>query len=146
MDSKTLKAIQILAIKAIENPTYEDQFRFICRWFSKTFSIPLNKVDEYSEEEILQAWFEERFKDMLDSGDDEQRKAYEEIRQNIIYEEELKEAEDEDEEWVKEMQRQVQEEQKNQESQSLPEELNLLDIPEQGDLSDLSFSDDIDGN
>jgi hypothetical protein len=143
VDSKTLKAIQILAINAIENPSYEDQFRFICRWFSKTFSIPLNKVDEFLEEEILQAWFEERFKEMLDSGDDEQRKAYEEIRQNILYEEELKTAEDEDEEWVKEMQRQVEEDQKKQQSQSLPEELNLLDIPEQGDLSDLSFIDDI---
>lgn len=144
MDSKTLKAIQILAINAIENPTYEDQFRYVCRWFSKTYSIPLNQVDQYSEEEILQAWFEDRFKEMLESGDDEQRKAYEELRQNLIYEEELKEAEDEDEEWVKEMQQQVKEEQKSQESQNLPEELNLLDIPEQGDLSDLSFTDDID--
>lgn len=144
MDSKTLKAIQILAIKAVENPTYEDQFRFICRWFSKTYSVPLNNVNEYSEEEILQVWFEERFKEMLESEDNQQRKMYEEIRQDVLYENEIKEVEDDDEEWVNEMRTQIEKKQKTEEFQNLPEELNLLNIPEQGDLSDLSFSDDID--
>ena len=148
MDAQTFKSIQILAVNSIENPTYEDQFRFVCRWFSKTYSVPLNKVDEYTEEEILRAWFEEKFKEMLESGDDSQRKYYEEMRQNIIYEEELKGADKEDEDWVEEMQNQVKNDADNA-SQNLSlkdmEELNLLEIPEQGDLSDLSFSDDTDG-
>jgi hypothetical protein len=146
VDEKTLKSIQILALNAVENPTYEDQFRFICRWFSKTYSIPLNQVDQYSEEEILQIWFEDKLRDLLEDGGDEQRKAYEDARQNILYEEELQQAEDEDEEWVKEMKQQVElDNQKNQVSQEPTDELNLLEIPEQGDLSDLSFNDDIDG-
>ncbi|NBO99759.1 MAG: hypothetical protein EBU90_06485 [Proteobacteria bacterium] len=140
MDKKTLKAIQILALKSIEDPSYEDQYRHISRWFSKTFYIPLNQVDNFSEEEVLRAWFEEKLRDLSSSEDEEQRKIYEETRNSILYEDEIEEVENEDDKWVQEMEKEIKESQKNKELQDLPistEELNLMDIPEKGDISDL---------
>lgn len=147
MDEKTLKAIQILALKSIEAPSYEDQYRYICRWYSKTFHIPITQIDNFSEEEILRAWFEERFRELATSEEAEQRKVYEETRNSIIYESELSEAENEDDEWVKEMEKEATEAQKNKELQDLPaefKELNLMDIPEKGDISDLISASDQD--
>lgn len=140
MDEKTLKALQILALKSIELPSYEDQYRYISRWYSKTFHVPITEVNNFSEEEILKAWFEEKFRDLASSEDEEQRKLYEETRNSILYEEELAEADKEDDEWVKEMEKEAGEDGKNKELQGLPndfKELNLMDIPEKGDISDL---------
>lgn len=140
MDEKTLKAIQILALKSVEAPSYEDQYRYISRWFSKTFHIPITEVNNFSEEEILKTWFEEKFRELATSEEEEQRKIYEETRNSIIYENEITEAEKEDEAWVKEMQKEAEESEKNKELQELPnntEELNLINIPENGDISDL---------
>lgn len=140
MDEKTLKAIQILALKSVEEPSYEDQYRYICRWYSKTFHVPITEVNNFPEEEILKIWFEERFRELVTSDDEEQRKIYEETRNSLLYEEELADAENDDDKWVNEMQKEIEESQKNKELQDLPdnlEELNLMDIPEKGDISDL---------
>lgn len=58
MDIKKYKEI---ALANIINPNNEYYYRFVCRWFSKTFHTPLNQVYNMPIEEIFITYFEETY-------------------------------------------------------------------------------------
>lgn len=65
MDTALLRAIQAIALRGIVDPTPESQVRYVCRWYSKTFSTPLHVVyGEIPLEDIFLAFFEERYREL----------------------------------------------------------------------------------
>ena len=57
-------ALKLLALRAVMKPDGEAHYKSICRWYSKTFHTPLHTVDELPEEDVLTAYFEDRYEDM----------------------------------------------------------------------------------
>jgi hypothetical protein len=100
------RALEVRALAAVEAKTGEWFYRFVCRWYSKTFSTPLQEVYSLTDTEIFTAYFEDRFEGLVMSGEEEDKMKLEEIRADLLetidekFERELKEArgavEDED--------------------------------------------------
>lgn len=65
-DVDLLKALRINAFHAVKYRDSEYVLRFIKRWYSKTFSTPLEEVDDIPVEDLLTHFFEERYQDMDD--------------------------------------------------------------------------------
>lgn len=59
-----LTAIQLSAMKAVEQPDHEACLRRVFRSYSKTFHTPLHIVEELPEEVVLQAYYEELYSEM----------------------------------------------------------------------------------
>ena len=104
LNSKLVKELQILALMAIESPTWDDWYRRICRWYSKEFSTPLSEVQDLTEETVIREYFEDQFYNMKMRTDDEGIEAYKNLKDNIINEEEIQAAEEqveaEDDNWM----------------------------------------------
>lgn len=142
MDTSTINSIMVLAIKAIEEPTYQDFRNKVARWYSSTYSVPLPDTDAIPDHELLKVYFEERYRELYD-GDDAARRAYDETRLAVLNAfTGVAEANDtSDDEW----QRQLEEEVKRQglPKQAAPDPAqgpvpppNLgFDIPDQGQVS-----------
>lgn len=67
----TIRAIRLLALAAVlnqhrRNPKPDPEYfrRFVMRWYSKRFHTPLDKVEGLPMEDILQAYFEERYEEL----------------------------------------------------------------------------------
>lgn len=83
------KALRILALKAAIKPDGEALLRHIFRWYSKTFSTPLHEVYDIPVEDILTAFYEDKYENMepadrdkelaelLQTPEDEKREALE---------------------------------------------------------------------
>lgn len=63
-------AQRLQAMKAVLAPDEEAWLRHIFRWYSRTFHTPLHQVEELPIEDVLQAFYEDRYEDM----EEEERK------------------------------------------------------------------------
>lgn len=65
-DLDHLKAIRLLAFRAVEKPDHEYILRNICRWYSREFYTPLSEVEAIPLETLLTHYFEVRYEQMTD--------------------------------------------------------------------------------
>ena len=103
IDAELIKAIQILALRAVEDPNDEDSYAKICRWYSKEFSTPLHEVETLDPVYVLTHFFQSRFVDLY-SGSDQDAAQYDEERANLLYPEKVKDKVSKDEDWIRKLQ------------------------------------------
>lgn len=103
MKPALLEALQLLALRAVESPNWDDFYYSVCRWYSKTFHTPLHQVRSVPKADVMRAWYEEHYEELLNSEDDKKVERYHEIRDSIVFKEELAEREQEDAAWEQEM-------------------------------------------
>ena len=87
MDSELIRAIQLLALEAAESRTYEGFTRNVARWYSKTFSTPLEIVlYDIPFNNVLLAYYEETFANMIEaaSGDLAKHREWEQFRARLL--------------------------------------------------------------
>ena len=84
MDHESLKALQVIALKAVEDPTYQDFYDRICRWYSKTFSTPLAEVRQLADTEVLSTYFKETYYELAMDDSDDSLKKYQELRDSVL--------------------------------------------------------------
>lgn len=136
MNNDLFKAAQIRALRAVENPTFEDTFKRIQRWYSTTYHVDITKIDTVPDEEILQAWFEERFRALKDSPDEKIQEEWTVLKRSILFEKEVQTVEDEDAEWERQMIEEIKAQNAIQEPEKPKESPNLIsDTPDQMELS-----------
>lgn len=80
--------MQILALKAVEEPTFEDLFRRIQRWYSRRYHVDITKINTIPDEEIWRTWFEEQFLEWKSHDNALMREKYQEFKQSILFEKE----------------------------------------------------------
>ena len=68
------KAIRILAFRAVETKEGGYTTRYVCRWYSREFHVPLPEVESIPFEEILQHFYECRYEAMEEEDIDEERR------------------------------------------------------------------------
>lgn len=105
-----LKAIRILAAKAVKDRDVEYFMRFAKRWYSREFHTPLPQVDQIPDEEVLEHFFEVRYENMDEEDfEDEVTRLCETPEETAAREaaEEQEKAKDED--WYQEVLREEQE-------------------------------------
>jgi hypothetical protein len=68
MDLKILKEI---ALANVSDPSYEYYYRYVCRWFSKTFHTPLREVYDMPMDQVFLAYFEEGYEKIAESDEGE---------------------------------------------------------------------------
>jgi hypothetical protein len=91
-----IRAIQLRALRSVLKPDKDYLVRKMLRWYSKTYFTPLREVEELPFDEVMQAYFEERYEGMSDDDRDAERQALlttEEQRYQQILAEEAEEAE-----------------------------------------------------
>jgi hypothetical protein len=131
MDAKTIKNLKILAVRDTINPSYESQYRSICRWFSTTFSVPLPEVEAMPDEYVLRHYYEHIYGELYAS---ENKNEFIKIAYTLLpgAEAEIEEIAEEDDEWEKQMLEDLKKEQeKEMASQKHQEKPNLNEEPEQ---------------
>lgn len=146
MDGKWFRSIMLLSLDAIENPTIQDTYRRICRWYSKNFNTPLHDVEGLDPEFVLRAYWEDYIYEMAEKASDGDEKAetvYEEFIGALIKDNsEIEKEGDEDDKLLEEMRQQVEKENqankekinKNKDSEQPTESIedpNLREIEEQ---------------
>ena len=134
MNEKDFKAAQILALRSVEDPTFEDTFRRIQRWYSNQFHIPLDRIDTVPDEEIVRAWFEDRFTIMKNSPDEKVRGEYEMLKDSILFEKDEQAEASEDDEWEKQMLEEI----KKEQGLNSPQDPNLDNTPDHVNLNDIA--------
>lgn len=149
VDSEVIKALQLIALQAAEDPTDEQFYRGVCRWYSEKYATPLHQVEDMDYYYVLQHYFEENYNELKSSTDKDANHQYDEIKTRLLYPEELKKKQEDDDDWVKKLE----EEAKAQEAKDNPkqskdlsnqtntptEQLNLpneLKLPDSGSYSE----------
>jgi hypothetical protein len=94
------RALQILALNAVENQDGDSFYRKVARWYSREFATPLAEVDLIPETTLFQTFYEDTF-DSMYHGDEEQKKQYEIYRADIISGK-ANSQDEEDEKWAQE--------------------------------------------
>ena len=102
IDAKLLNSIQVLALKAIEDPDTEDVYRQICRWYSREFSTPLTIVEDMDPIYVLRHYFEIRYRDLRNGSDNEYRE-YEKIKLELIFPDMVMTEEKKTDDWIKQL-------------------------------------------
>ena len=59
-----LKSIRVLAARAVDKKDGDYVFRYLCRWYSRTFHTPIAEAETIPVEEILQHYFESQYEDL----------------------------------------------------------------------------------
>lgn len=67
-----LKQLKEIALANVTDPTSEYFYRYVCRWFSKTFHTPLIQVYDIPQEQVFLAYFEEGYEKLSESEDGEE--------------------------------------------------------------------------
>jgi len=99
-----LKALRVIALAQADSYTFDAWYKSICRWYSREFHTPLNKVEELSPEHVIRTHYEDLFW-KLKTGDQTQRDAFEDMIDQILVEDspevqaEVQEAEADDDDW-----------------------------------------------
>lgn len=78
-----------LAIMGVYYASQKDEigrWRFLCRWYSKTFHTPLPQVFDMPRDELIIAFWEEKFDAM---SEDEKEQTIRSMSDNQIYEEDV---------------------------------------------------------
>lgn len=155
IDAEMIKMVQILALKAVEEPSSEDVYNKICRWYSKEFCTPLPQVLDLDPVHVLQNFFEQRYEAIRDSGDKGDAE-FEKIKEYLLFPEEVDRADKAADDWVKRLEAEMKAEQDRKNgvksaadqvadsmAQSMInsvekalEELNLTDVPDAFKLPD----------
>jgi hypothetical protein len=147
VDAEVIKALQIIALQAAEDPSDEQFYRRVCRWYSEKYSTSLHVVEEMDYYYVLQHYFEDNYHQLESSDDKDVRYKYEEIKARLIYPEEFKKHEQADDDWVKQLEAEAMaDEEKANKSNTLvsetakpADELNLPDgfkLPDSGSYSE----------
>lgn len=101
MNLEEIKNIQLHAIHAIENPSWDFQYRGICRWYSEKFHTPLHTVEwDLPPREILCHYYEDLLNDLYTSHEEDSKQRYHELRNEILYPGEMSEHHQEDDDWA----------------------------------------------
>ncbi len=147
-----LKELKEIALANVSDPTTEYFYRYMCRWYSKTFHTPLHVVFTLPPQEIALAYFEEgyeamdeedRFEDMMKAIDPDFDNKEEESIQDFI---EMIEEEEQNKRLAKaekEAQLKPKVNQNNREQQSLPVVRKFEDEASEEDGNGLDDIDDI---
>lgn len=64
-----IKLLKEIALANVADPDSAYFYRYVCRWYSKTFHTPLNKTYSLPSQDVFMAYFEEGYEAM----DDEDR-------------------------------------------------------------------------
>jgi hypothetical protein len=145
MDSETFRAIQVLALQAIEDPQYEDFYRSVCRWFSEKFSTSLPTVEEMADQYVLRHYYETVYGEVKDATGEHAKDNYEALKASVLQTEvEQTEAEIDDDAWAKE----IADELAKQTSQAISKTMAEIDehikTIQSGEIMDEFASDDSD--
>lgn len=144
MANISLEQLHLIALAAVEEPTWKDQYRGICRWYSREFHTPLKVVEEELDQlHVLMHYYEDSFEKLYRSDNEESRQKYEAIKEDALRsqmpEGELTQAEREDEEWEQQMLREIAEEEAKAKAQEKP--VTKKDTLEKPNLEDeIEFS------
>jgi hypothetical protein len=57
-------AIRIRAFRAVQAPDKDYLIRKVLRWFSKTFHTPIERVEELPLDDVMQAYYEDKYENM----------------------------------------------------------------------------------
>jgi hypothetical protein len=139
MDPITFNSIRVLAIRAVEQPGYRDFIEKVQRWYSSRYHVALPDVEAVPETKLLRVYFEETYREMRDSQDEQERKWYEEVRRAVF--DAFNGSDDandaSDDAWVADLERRAAEEKiKDKAVAEAVAPPNLTDgIPEQGSVS-----------
>ena len=103
MDNSTLRALRILAIQSVEDPTYEQVYAKICRWYSREFHTPLPEVEKMAEEMVFKVYFEDKYQSLA-KGSEEEQAQYKKDRYEIVTDKRLEDLEkvvaQQDDDWI----------------------------------------------
>jgi hypothetical protein len=72
-DLNVFKALRIIALRDVLDEPPEYHIRYVFRWFSRNFHVPLPQVAEIPLDEVLQAFYESRYEDMSDEEREAER-------------------------------------------------------------------------
>lgn len=106
MDLETIKAIQVICLRNVDEQKYDAWYRSICRWYSKTFCTPLQEVLDMDEHHVLTQHYEEVFLSAKEAAtiDETHKQAYEDLKKRVLIDEdEIEVVEEEDEKWAKQI-------------------------------------------
>jgi len=106
IDDKLVRSLQILAIKAAEDPDAEDYYERICRWYSREFSTKLTEVREADPAHVMKVFYDDHFLS-LKTGDEHAEREYEKQKLMIIFPEEYKDSLKTDDDWVKKLEEEM---------------------------------------
>ena len=139
MATLSLEKLHLIALAAVESPTWKDQYRSICRWYSKEFHTPLNVVEfELDQLYVLMHYYEDSFERLYKSDSEESQQRYEQIKQDALRsmmpEGELTQQEEEDDEWEAQMLKEIEEENRKRELKK-EEDLNKPNLEEEFNVS-----------
>lgn len=107
IDEKVLRAIELLGLQAAENPTDEDVYDNICRWFSTTFSTSLPEVEALDQIYVLKHYFADKYIQLYGSSDTASIAAYDKLRRQILNPGSENEMKESDDEWIKKLENEV---------------------------------------
>lgn len=105
IDGELLRAIQILAIRSVEEPVDEDVYEKICRWFSREFSTPLMEVENLDPIYVLTHFFKDYYQKMGASQDEQAYAEYEQEKLKVLFPEKHQSEIEKMDEWVKKLEK-----------------------------------------
>jgi len=145
IDEQTLRAIRIFALQSAEEPTTEQTYAKICRWFSEKFSTPIMEVEGMDAEYVMRHFFEDRYQTLYE-GDDKQHQKYQEERVLVLEPEKAEEEQSAKEDWIDDLLQEAEAQNttdtanKNNILQEDPDLLNLIDakykLPDSGNIGE----------
>lgn len=136
MDEKSFKASQVLALRAVEDPTFDDMFERIQHWYSSQYHIPIDRIETIPDEQIVKAWFVDRLTSMKNSSDEKIQHDYQTLKNSILFDEDQVGAEAEDVQWEEQMTNEIKREQGIVEPAGNTQEPNLYkDLSNNGRIS-----------
>jgi hypothetical protein len=106
IDAKLIRAIQVLALKAVEEPDDEAIYSRICRWYSREFSTPLPEVENLDPIHVLSHYFQDKYLTMS-SGDEKAFAEYDDIKLSILFPEEYEHKKKSDDDWIRKLEEEV---------------------------------------
>lgn len=108
MATISVDKIQLIALASVEDPGWKEQYRHICRWYSREFSTPLFVVEnELDQLHVLTHYYEDSFGKLYHSESEASNARYEEIKERLLKlgmsDEEIEAIEAEDDDWAEQM-------------------------------------------
>lgn len=114
---ENINNIRILSLRSAVENDFETWYSSICRWYSRNFYTPLDKVEEMAPEVVLKVYYDDTYFKLASATDEESKKVLQEEIITLVYyknktaEDEKKELSEEqaDEEWYQEELRKINE-------------------------------------
>lgn len=119
-----IRSIQILAIKSVEDPDYEDFYRGVCRWYSTTFSTPLHYTEQnLTEEHILRHYYEHKYGELYEKAhlEEEAKERWNRLKVSVVAPDSVEQIDSEDDDWVEQELQKIRDENEKGSSEELPD-------------------------